>query len=147
MISANISLMLVNFLIYTIFSEPTNELILFYYGLSMLSIQLIIFLTIVISAIGCLILSLIGKNKAESIEWEENTSYTKAFFYFPYFLMKSWEKEGRKSITGWCILSGIIAVFVFSAGSFLTIFLYFLMSGMIYTLWSARKNKKESYLD
>lgn len=139
--------MLVNFLIYTIFPEPINDMILSYYALSFVSVELIMFFTLAISAIGCLILSISRKDEAESIDWDENTSYTNAFFYYMFFLVKSWKEEGTKSVTGWCLVLALLAVILLSPGiapgSLLTFFIFFLIFGMIYTLLSARKNKRD----
>jgi hypothetical protein len=134
--------MLVNFIFHISLSGQVLEETLFLYHWSMAYLQLAMVILIIISAIGFLVLSVIRKDEYELVDWDTNTSYLNAFFYYPTFMVKSWELEKTKSVTAWCLaLSILISIFILSNG-YLAFILYFPIFGMIYTLWTARKNRK-----
>jgi hypothetical protein len=106
-------------------------------------VQLAILILIIILAIGFLVLSVIRKDEYESVDWDTNASYVSAFFYYPMFMVKSWELEKTKSTTAWCLVLSIFFSWFFEGGGFASFLLYFPIFGMIYTLWSTHKNRIE----
>lgn len=130
-------------LIEFVLSNLLGILTSFEYHLTLAYVQLALVIFIIISAIGFLVLSVIKKDEYEAVNWEKNTSYVSALFYYPVFMVKSWQLEKTKSITAWCLVLSILFSWFIEGGGFASFLIYFPIIGMIYTLWSARKHKRD----